>query len=184
MKFWIVLLLFIGTGFYMNAQEVEHEGVKYEIKGKSIFQDGKDVTSTLSIEKKKDLFTILEKYKASFEEAAAAKKLVAQEQKEAEKAASKLAKEQKEAEKTLKDAQKAQKRAQKEQKTAEKELKAKQRAQDNFEKATRKLEQNQTKYEKLKNKGKLSPNDDEKWLKSLNKYKKKVESARKKLFKS
>lgn len=121
MKFWFVLL-FIGMGHFVNAQEVIPEEVTNEIP----------ILKTNS---------------------------------------------KKENEKALKKAQKAQKKA-------EKELKAKQRAQDNFEKATKKLEQNQTKYEKLKNKGKLSPNDEEKWLKSLNKYKKEVESAQKKLFKS
>ena len=41
MKLWIVLV-FIGISLFANAQEVEHEGVKYEIKGSSIIKDGKD----------------------------------------------------------------------------------------------------------------------------------------------
>ena len=183
MKLWI-LLLFIGMSFFVNAQEVEHEGVKYEIKGQSIFQDGKDVTSTLSVEKKDALFAIIEKTKASLQEAEEAKKLVVKEQKEVEKAAAKLEKEQKESEKALKNAQKSQKKAEKEQKKAVKELKLKQKAQDNFEKATKKLEQNQDKYEKLKSKGKLSPNDEQKWLKKLNSYRKDVDKSRIKLRKS
>ncbi len=183
MKFWI-LLLFMGMSFFVNAQEIEHEGVKYEIKGKSIFQDGKDVTATLSVERKEQLMAIHEKSKAALKEAEVAKKLAADKQKEVEKAASKLEKEQKQADKALKDAQKAQKSAEKAQKKAVKELKLKQKAQDNFEKASKKLEQNQDKYDKLKSKGKLSPIDEAKWLKKLRNYRKDVDKTQIKLSKS
>ena len=57
MKFWI-LLLFLTFGLNSYAQQVEHEGVKYEVKGKTIYQDGKDVTATLSAEKLQEIKSI------------------------------------------------------------------------------------------------------------------------------
>jgi hypothetical protein len=43
------------------------------------------------------------------------------------------------------------------------------------------MEQTQEKYDKLKQRGKLSPKDEEKWLKKIENYKDDAEKARKKL---
>lgn len=162
MKIWIVVL-FLGMGLFAQAQEVEHEGLKYEVKGDLIFKDGKDVTHTLSLETKNQIKTTLRNRLNS------------------EKLADELRSKQKDAEKSLKKAERAQKKAEKAQKRAEKELKEKQRAQDKFQKASKKLQQNQAKYEKLKRKGKLSPDDELKWLGKLEKYRDNLEDAKKKL---
>lgn len=183
MKLWL-LLLFLGLGLCGYAQEVEYEGVKYEVKEKAIFQDGKDVTSTLSAEKQQEIMAIHEKTKMTALEAEKAVQVAEKEQKEAEKAAQKLEKERKEAEKAIKKAEKAQKLAEKEQRRAEKELKRKQHAQDDFEKATKRLQQNQDKYERLKHKGKLSPNDEEKWLKRIEGYREDLDKAKRTLSKT
>jgi membrane carboxypeptidase/penicillin-binding protein len=155
MKLWI-LLLFLGFGFAANAQQVISNGVAYEVKGKAIFKDGVDVTETLSVEQQKEIKSTLDK------------KL-----KEASKA-----------EKAIKKAEKEAKKAEKAQKRAEKDLKLKQKAQDRFERASKNLSKNQEKYEKLKRKGKLSPNDEIKWLKKLEDYKEDLDKAKKKLERS
>lgn len=169
MKIWIVVL-FLGLGLFTQAQGVEYDGLKYEVKGDLIFKDGKDVTQTLSLETKNQIKTALDNRLRS------------------EKVADEIREKQKDAEKSLKKAERAQKKAEKDQKKAEKaqkrvekELKAQQKTQNNFQKASRRLEQNQTKYEKLKRKGKLSPNDDERWLNKLEKYRENLEDAKKKL---
>lgn len=85
------------------------------------------------------------------------------------------------AEKERKKAQKAQKKAEKEQKKA---LKQKEKAQSDYNKAVKDLEQAQSKFERLKNKGKLSPNDEAKWLEKIQKLNGKIEKAEKKLKRS
>lgn len=162
MKIWIVVL-FLGLGLLTQAQEVEHEGLKYDVKGDLIFKDGKDVTQTLSLETKNRIITALDDRLKS------------------EKSADEMKEQQKDAEKSIKKAERAQKKAEKSQKKAEKELKAQHKAQNNFQKASKKMEQNQAKYEKLKRKGKLSPNDEVQWLDKLEKYRENLEDAKKKL---
>ena len=88
-------LFFIVVGYLANAQVIEHEGVSYEIKGKSIFKDGKDVTQTLSAEKQKAIMGNFEK---------------------SQKASKKLAKEQEAFEKKMKKNEKDLKKAEKERK--------------------------------------------------------------------
>jgi hypothetical protein len=149
MKIWITFL-FILVGCLDNAQVIEHEGVSYEIKGKAIFKDGVDVTQTLSAEKQKAIMGNFEK---------------------SQKATKKLAKDQEAFEKKLKKNEKDLKKAEKDRKKSEKTLKQKQQAQDNFEKANKNMVQTQEKYDKLKQKGKLSPKDEEKWLKKIEKHK-------------
>ncbi len=168
MKLWIILL-FLGLSFVAKAQQVEHEGVKYDVKGKAIFKDGEDVTASLSVEKQNEIFVIFEKSLIAINETGRTIK---------------LAKSQKEAEKAIHKAEKAQKNAERAQKRSEKELKKKQNVQDDFGKATKKLERYQEKYERMKRKGKLSPNDDAKMLKNIDGYRDDLEKANKKLNRS
>ena len=152
MRIWIIIL-FLCLGATVNAQEVIKEGKVYEVKGKTVFQDGVDITSSLLSDEKNDLF----------------------------KSAKQQLRDAKSAEKAQKKLEKAAKKAEKAQKKAEKELKKKEKALSKFNKATKKLEQNQNKYEKLKNRGKLSPNAEAKWLKKLDRYKRDLEKARRKI---
>ncbi|WP_299398447.1 hypothetical protein [uncultured Gelidibacter sp.] len=155
MKTWI-LVLFLCLGTFVNAQEVISKGTAYEVRKKAIFKDGVDITATLEKGEKDAIFKTL--------------KTQQKEAKKAEDARKRL-------EKNAKNAEKAQKQA-------AKELKKKQKAQDRFERATKKLNQNQEKYERLKMRGKLSPNDEAKWLKSLERYKKDLDKATKNLRRS
>lgn len=148
MRIWMIIF-FLGLGITVNAQEVISNGQVYEVKGKEIFKDGVDITSTLLTDEKDHIFKTL--------------KNQVKESQNAENARKKL-------EKTAKNSEKAQNKA-------TKALNQKQKAQDKFTKATKTLEQNQEKFEKLKFRGKLSPNDEAKWLKKLEGYKKDLQKA-------
>lgn len=155
MKFLTTILIF-ALCFFTNAQEINLNGTPYKVKGKAILQDGVDVTATLSAEQQTAVFEALSKEQA-------------------------LEKERKAAEKALKKAENEQKRAEKKQKKAEKELKAKEKAKSNYDKVTSKYNKAVEKHEKLKNKGKLSPVDEAKSLKNVQKLKEAIEKAKKKL---
>jgi len=66
-------------------------------------------------------------------------------------------------------------------KTAEKDQKKQENALDNYDDAIDKLDKAQAKYERLKRKGKLSPNDEVKWLDKIASLKEKVAKKKKKL---
>jgi hypothetical protein len=138
----------------VNAQQIEHEGKEYRVKGEKIFLNDVDVTADLSADEQ---LVIKNKLKNKI---ATEKRL-------------------KSAEKAQKQAENKQKKAEKKQKQAEKALKRSEKAQKNYENAMEKYSDAQKKYEKLKNKGKLSPVDEEKWLKKLENLKENVEKNRK-----
>ena len=52
---YILVVLFLGLGFFSNAQEVEREGKKYVVKKDKILLDGNDVTSTFSLEEQAEI---------------------------------------------------------------------------------------------------------------------------------
>lgn len=155
MKFLTVIFLF-ALCLNMHAQDVNHNGITYKIKGKTIIQDGVDVTTTFSTEEQTTIFEAFNKQKA-------------------------LEKERKASEKALKKAENEQKSAEKKQKKAEKELKAKEKAKSNYDKANSNYQKAVSKYEKLINKGKLSPVDETKSLKKIENLKDDIEKAKKKL---
>lgn len=163
---YILVVLFLGFGWFSNAQVVEREGKKYVVKKDKILLDGNDVTATFSVEEQA-------KIRAEFSKLEEEIKLKKKEEERLEKA-----------EKERKKAEKAQKKAEKEQKKAEKALKQKEKAQSDYNKAIKDLEQAQSKFERLKNKGKLSPNDEAKWLEKIQKLNEKIEKAEKKLKRS
>lgn len=142
----LIFIFFLSLGITVNAQHIISDGVAYEVKGKSIFKGGIDITHTLDKNKKDNIF--------------------------------KTHKSQARAERR---AEKARKKQDKAHKKAAKDLKRKQKSQDRYLKATKKLEQNEAKYNRLKERGKLSPNAEEKWLKKLDRFKKDVEKRRKNL---
>ncbi|ALJ05859.1 hypothetical protein APS56_12285 [Pseudalgibacter alginicilyticus] len=140
----------------MNAQEVNVNGKVYTVKKEAIFKDGADITETLTIEEKDNIKDKLEN------------KI-------------RLEKEEKERAAQNKKAEKEQKKAESKQKATEKALNKKVKAQANFEKADKKYDDAVKKYEKLKGKGKLSPNDESKWLNKIEKLKKSSDKAKSKL---
>ena len=155
MKFW-VLLLFATFGMTLSAQDVLVNGVNYEVKNKKILKEGVDVTSTLSEAQKSTIFSAFNNKMDKI--------------KELEKV-----------EKNLKKAEKEQKQAEKRQKKAEKALKQKEKAQSNFEKSGKQYNSAVKKYEKLKDKGKLSPKGEKKWLEKIEKLNEAQAKAKKKL---
>lgn len=77
--------------------------------------------------------------------------------------------------------EKADKKTEKKIKKEEKELKAKENAQESYDAALVKVEKETAKYERLKRKGKLSPNDEVKWLDKIAKLKEKAAKKKRKL---
>ncbi len=139
---------------------ISSDGKVYELKGNKFFNNGEDVTEVLTNEEKTELKEVLEQ-RLAVEEAAAKK------QEALEKAQAK--------------AEKAKKKAEKEQKRLEKRIKEKENARKDFFKAKDKLQSRQEKYAKLLDKGKLSPNDIEKWEKTIKGLEKDVQDAENKL---
>lgn len=163
---FLLLLLFIGLGNVLNAQDINLNGVNYEIKNDRVFKAGVDITDTLSADEKQDILQAFDKKMTQIEASEATKKRIEKAEKEQEKA------------------EKDQKKAEKKQKRAEKELKKRKKAQSNFDKTTKKHKAAISKYEKLKKRGKLSPQDEAKWLEKIDKYKVASEKAKKKLKRS
>lgn len=158
MKLWMVLLFMI-FGLTLNAQDISVNGVNYVIDNDKILKDGVDVTNTLAEHEKTAIFSAFNERLAKIKEA-------------------------KKVEKNLEKAEKDQKKAEKRQKKAEKALKQKEKAQSNFEKAGEKYNSALKKYEKLNSKGKLSPEDEKKWLDKIEKLKENQAKAEIKLKRS
>ena len=158
-KLIILTVSFILMANMVLAQKISHEGKEYHIKGEKIFMNGVDVTNDLT---PFDQNFLKSKLRLKISDEKKAKKL----------------------EKENKKALQKQKKAEKKQKKAEKELKQMQNAQDSYESAQKKFEQAQRKYEKLKKKGKLSPEEEVKWLDKIDKLREKVDKKEKKLKKS
>ena len=154
----LTISLFLMANMIL-AQKISHEGKDYHIKGDKIFMNGVEITNDLSPLERNVLKT---KLKLKLSDEKKAKKL----------------------EKERKTAIQKQKKAEKKQKKAEKELKQMQNAQDNFESAQKKYEQAQRKYEKLKKKGKLSPEDEVKWLDKIDRLRENVDKRERRLKKT
>ncbi|MEZ4840153.1 MAG: hypothetical protein R2821_01180 [Flavobacteriaceae bacterium] len=154
-KFLLLLfvLFFVSVA---HAQKVEHEGKEYKVKGSKILLNDEDVTTQLTEEQQKE---IKRKLKEKLDKEEKIKK----------------------AEKAQKKSEKKQKAAEKQQKKAEKEVKKHAKAQDNFSDAKKKYDKEFKKYQKLKSKGKLSPEDEVKWLKKLEGLQKKIDKTERKL---
>lgn len=155
MKFLTMIFIF-ALCVSTNAQDISLNGTTYNIQGETILQDGIDITASLSLEEQTAIFEALGKQKA-------------------------LEKERKASEKAIKKAENEQKSAEKKQKKAEKELKAKEKAKSRYDDANDTYNDAVSKYDKLKKKGKLSPNDEAKWLERIQKSKEAIEKAKKKL---
>ena len=160
----LVTTIFLFAVVLVQAQKVELNGVDYVVKKNAILVDKVDVTSTLSPE-----------MQASIKNRLNAQILAEKRLAEAKKA-------QKAAEKAQKKAKKKQKAADKELKKAEKKLKNKEKAKARYEVAKKDLEKNIEKHQKLQEKGKLSPQDEIKWQKKLEKSRNKIEKPIKKIY--
>jgi len=155
--FIAMVCLFMVTFVY--AQQIEHEGKEYRVKGEKIFLNGEEVTADLLADEQ---LIIKNKLKNKI---ATEKKV-------------------KSAEKAQNKAENKQKKAEKKQKQAEKDLKKREKIQKNYENAQQKYSDAQNKYEKLKNRGKLSPVDEVKCLKKLENLKENLDKNEKRLKRS
>lgn len=172
--FTLCLIVFFSTiTTSVTAQEIVIEGKNYKVEQTLFFQDDIDVTETLTVEEKAKIMAAIE---AKKEEIAHDEK--AKQQKEQ---VDKATEEFKAAEEENKRAEKEKKRAEKEMKKAEKQHKRTMKAKTNHNKAVKAHDNAVAKYEKLKGKGKLSPLDEEKWLKKIEKLKAKQAKAKAKL---
>ena len=147
-----IILLSCGT----SERVITEDGNVYEIRGNKYFNNGNNVTELLSEDEKKNIT-------ASLNKRIEAERLALEKQEE-------LVAEQKRIEKALKEAEAKQKEAEAKQKAVEKKqeqledaLKAKEDARQDFLKAKERLQNKKEKYQKLKDAGKLSPLDEEKW---------------------
>lgn len=160
---FILFVSLILIGALACAQEVKINDAIYEVKKDLIFEKGVDVTNSISNAKKLEIFEALEKKKLEMAEAKASNDKL-----------EKVAKAQERAEKQ-------QKKAEKKQKQAEKALERMAKAQANYDKAISKHKAALKKYEKLKNKGKLSPVDEQKWLDKIEKLNSNIAKMKKKM---
>ncbi|WP_111706896.1 hypothetical protein [Lutibacter citreus] len=152
----IVLFVFLFVFTIVQAQKVEFNGVKYMVKKNAIFVDKLDVTNTLSQEKQVNIKNRLS------EQISAEKKLD-------------------EAKKAQRNAEKAQKKAEKKQKKAENKIKEKEKLKKNYTDAKEKYKKELKRHDKLRDKGKLSIEDETKWQEKLKGYQKKIDKAKRKL---
>ncbi|TBM98986.1 hypothetical protein EYD45_15835 [Hyunsoonleella flava] len=160
---FLLLIVFVTIGMSLSAQEIKVNDKVYEVKKGLIFQEGVDITNTLSVEEKAKILAEFEKKQQNIAEAEATQKRIEK------------------AEKEQKKAEKEQRKAEKKRKKAEKALRQKEKAQSNYDKATKKFKDAQKKYEKLKSKGKLSPQDEKKWLEKIEKLNANVAKTKQKL---
>lgn len=135
----------------VHAQKINHQGKIYDVKKDRIFLKGKDVSQTLTATEATAIKDAL-KHKAALEKVEKEKKII---------------------EKKLKSAEKEQR------KTAI-QTKKREKAQANLAKNQDRLRKETKKFETLRDRGRLSPIEEEKWLKKLDKYKVRVEKAKKK----
>lgn len=147
----LIATVLLFTVTLVHAQKINHQGKVYEVKKDRIFLKGKDISQTLSATEASAIKDAL-RHKVTLEKVQAEKKKI---------------------EKKLKAAEKEQR------KTA---IQAKKRAktQAKLAKHQDKLRKETKKFETLKDKGRLSPIDEKKWLKKLDKYKVRVQKAEKK----
>lgn len=155
MKYFILLCVLTLT-LSINAQQIEKDGKNYKVKKEKIYLNNEDVTETLTPSERSSIFLLAAKYKKEQDQL----KLV---------------------EKETKKLEKAQKKAKKETKRAKKKLKQQAKAKKGFDKAETKLSNAQKKYKRLKDKGKLSPVEEQDWLDKIDKLSRKADRAKKKL---
>ncbi len=169
MKF-IVCIALVAISCTLTAQDLKANGENYRIENETIFKDGKDITNTLSQEERVKIKEALREHQ-QIQQKAMSDKLEA----------NNVQKTQKRLENRQKKTEKKQKKAEKKQKNVEKKLKQKVKAQDRYDKLSKQLEKSQKKYDKLNKKGKLSPEENAKWLEKIKKQKSRLTKAEKRM---
>ncbi|WP_417238273.1 hypothetical protein [Bizionia sp.] len=163
LKTWCLVVLIGASSCGAKHEIITDSGKKYEVKGNTFYHQGKEVTDKISAEEKDHIVTKLNKKLETEAE-------VASQQRALKEARSR-------AEKVQKEARKAEKQA----KALDKKLKAEAKARKNYIKAKNNLDTAQKKYNRLRKKGDLSPNEEAKWTKRLNKLSNQMKKADKAL---
>ena len=167
MKYIYILALTLLITACGSSEQVIYDGKVYDVKGDKIYNRGDKVTESLSEEQKTNIRQTSEARLTAKKEAEAKKEALEDKQKAQEKA--------------IKDAEKALKEVEKKQKAIEKAMEKKETLREDFIDANSKYKDQKDKYQKLHDAGKLSPNDEEKWAKRLDKLKSKMEEAEREL---
>ncbi len=175
MKLIQLTLIFLFISIFSQAQKVVTNGVVYEVKNNTIYKGETNVTDTLSKEQQKNIFHLANKINKAKKDALEAEKEIKRKREELEENRDELEKS------VSKDRKKEIKAREKEIKAREKALKLEKKAHKRFLKWDKKHQKAQKKYTRLLKKGKLSPVDEENWLKKLDKIQKKLEKAKEKL---
>jgi len=168
MKLIQLTLIFLFISVFSQAQKVVTNGVVYEVKNNTIYKGETNVTDTLSKEQQKNIFHLANQINKAKKEALEAEKDMERKREELEENRDELEKS-------------VSKNKKKEIKAREKALKLEKKAHKRFLKLDKKYQKAQKKYTRLLKKGKLSPVDEENWLKKLEKMQKKLERAKEKL---
>lgn len=147
----VITILSIGLFMACGSSEkvIMEDGKVYEIKGNKFFNNGTNVTEQLTDNEKEIINTNLQKRLE-------AEKIAEEKQETIEAERQRL-------ETIQEEANQKQKELEKQQELLEEKLEAKEDAREDFLKAKERLQSKQEKYQKLKNEGKLSPLDEEKW---------------------
>ncbi len=161
MPFALIGVLLVSCG--SSERVIMDDGSVYTLKKNSYYQKGKDVTETLTKEDK-DLI------KETRDKRLEVERLAQQRQTE-------LKEEQEKVEKALKEARKKQETIENNKEELEAVVAAREEAREAVLKAKDKSLEQQQRYQKLKEKGKLSPIDEEKWLNKLQGLEEKVKQA-------
>ncbi|WP_299337482.1 hypothetical protein [uncultured Psychroserpens sp.] len=162
----LLLSLFIGllTSCGSSERVILDDGSIYEVKGNIIKSDGKDVSESLSRERRDEVEDALK-------EKIAARKAAEERQKA-------LEDEQAELRKIQKEARKKEKELEKKQEQLEDKRKALKEAKDNYGKAKNKLKKERKAYKKLKENGKLNASEQEDWIKKIEDLETEVKKAK------
>ncbi len=161
----IIPFLIAATVMSCGSSErvIMADGSVYTLKKNSYYKKGKDVTETLTREQKDAI-------KETRDKRLEVERLAQQEQ-------GKLKEEQENIEKALKEAREKQKEIESNQDELTDIIEAREKAREAVLKAKDKSLKQQQRYQKLKEKGKLSPLDEEKWLNKLQGLEEKVKQA-------
>jgi len=161
----ILVTLLVSCG--STERVITADGSIYEVKGNKIMNAGADVSETLTDEQKASINQLMKEQQKA---AAEAKQL----QKELDDKQARL-------ETARKEADKKRTELEEKQEALKEKLEAKEDASSKYVKAKARLADKLNKYKRLKDKGKLSPRDEEKWQEKLKDYEDDIADAKREM---
>ena len=154
----ITIIAIVAILFSCASSErvITNDGKVYKVKGDSFYNDGEDVSNQLSALEKEKIKSILEKQIQAKEEAAEKQERI---------------------EESLEEWRKKEKELKEQQKALEDKIENREEAREQFFEIKEDLESVKTEYQQLKDKDELSPKEEAKWQKRLNKLEGKLKEA-------